>query len=45
MTCPPALLNHAGRRRVLGACRDNPHAVAIGLVMEHLTVSLNPAKA
>jgi hypothetical protein len=42
ITCPFALLNHAGRRRVLDAYRDDPQAGAVGLVMEHLAVSLNP---
>jgi len=37
-----ALLNHAGRRRVLDAYRDEPEAGAAGLVMEQLAVSLNP---
>jgi hypothetical protein len=45
ITCPSALLNHPERRWVLDAYRDTPHAAGIGLVMENLAVSLNPAKA
>ena len=42
ITCPFALLNHARRGRVTEAYRENPRAGAVGLVMEHLAVSLNP---
>ncbi len=42
ITCPFALLNHAGRIRVTQAYREDPEAGAVGLVMEHLAVSLNP---
>jgi hypothetical protein len=42
ITCPFALLNHVGRRRVLDAYADDLEAGLIGLVMEHLAVSLNP---
>jgi hypothetical protein len=42
ITCPFALLNRAGRRRVLDAYADDPQPGVIGLVMEHLAVSLNP---
>ena len=41
ITCPFALLNKAGREWVTKAYADDPQAGVIGLVMEHLAVSLN----
>jgi hypothetical protein len=41
ITCPFALLNTEGRRRVTTAYQAEPEAGVTGLVMEHLAVSLN----